>query len=172
MKLKLIIISTLLISIGAFIGWLFGFPLKAPERKDFVIKARQYSYEPPKLDVNLGDTLYIKLVSLDVIHGFYLEGYDIDAEIKPNVKQFKVRKPSEGFNWKDTSEISIVVNKTGKSRYRCSHTCGNMHPFMQGEIIVHPNRLLHISIGVLLGFVVSILFIFFELIKKNKKQNE
>ena len=162
MRFKLIIIPVLLISIGIFSGWLMSYQKVTPSRKNFIIKARQYSYDPPSIEVNKGDSVHIRLVSLDVIHGFYLEAYDVDAEIKPNIKTFKVRKPSEGHNWKDTSEISFIADKTGKFRYRCSHTCGNMHPFMMGDFIVKPNYLLNMSLGFLAGFVLSILFIFYQ----------
>ncbi len=46
--------------------------------------------------VNEGDTLRFHLASLDVIHSFYLEGHDLDGEIIPDQKAFRVRRPSTG----------------------------------------------------------------------------
>lgn len=161
-KLKLIIVPVIFITIGAVTGWMTGWQNLKPVSRNYVIKARQYSYDPPSIIVNVGDTLHFNFISLDVIHGFYLEAYDVDVEIRPNQKTFKFRKPSEGHLWKDTTGITVIAVKTGKFRYRCSHTCGNMHPFMMGELIVRPNNLLHISLGMLIGFVLGILYVFYR----------
>ncbi|MCX6153440.1 MAG: hypothetical protein NT007_04690 [Candidatus Kapabacteria bacterium] len=165
---KVVIIITITLT-GALAGILYFNSSAKPIRRDIVIKARQYSYEPNRMEVNVGDTLYIKLLALDVMHGFYLEGYDIDAEIPANLSNFKVRKPSDGFNWKDTNEIVIIVTRGGKFRYRCSHTCGTMHPFMQGEMIVHPNHLFNGGVGAVIGFVFGLLWLIY---KKNKKGHD
>lgn len=160
MKKLNIIIPIAFLIIGAATSSFIGLNKAEPIKREILIKARQYAYEPEKLIVNKGDTLVIKLVSMDVVHGFYIEGYDIDAEILPNKKGFKLRKPSEGKNWKMANELVLVVNKNGKFRYRCSHTCGTMHPFMQGELIVQPNTPYHASIGGVLGFVLGLLLTF------------
>ena len=148
-----------------------GLSNQKPISRNITIKARQYSYDPEKLEVNKGDTLHLNLVSLDVFHGFYMEGYDVDAEVQANVKAIKVRHPSQGFNWKDTSEVFIIANKTGKFRYRCSHTCGTMHPFMQGEMIVSPNNTFHAGIGGIVGFSIGMLLMIFLRIKKTERSN-
>jgi plastocyanin len=129
----------------------------SPTTRDFFIKARQYAYEPSKLHVNTGDTLRIRLASLDVVHGFFVEGHDIDAEIHPQQKSFFLRHPSSGKGWKEVEELTFVVGSPGKYRFRCSHTCGTMHPFMQGEMIVAPNIPLHAGIGSLLGLFLGMM---------------
>jgi heme/copper-type cytochrome/quinol oxidase subunit 2 len=170
MKNKLILIPVILTITAGFCGWLIGWTNIKPVSRNITVQARQYAYNPERIEVNKGDTLHIKLVSLDVIHGFYLEGYDTDAEISSNQKTFKVRKPSEGNNWKDTEEIVLIVNKTGKFRYRCSHTCGTMHPFMQGEMIVKPNSVFHAGLGGIIGLVSGMLIMFY--MKKQNKPGE
>jgi len=122
------------------------------------IHARQYAFDPPVIRANIGDTLHIRLVSKDVTHGFYLEGHDIDAEIEPENPVFRVRNPSQGYNWRSTSEISITLQKTGKFRYRCSHTCGFLHPFMQGELIVNPNYPYWVGVILAIGVAVWLLW--------------
>lgn len=143
--------------IGGSIAYFIGHSTPSPIKRDILIKARQYAYEPSKIIVNIGDTLHIKLTSLDVVHGFFVEGYDADAEIYPGNKKFKFRKPSEGYEWEEIEELVLVMNKNGKFRYRCSHTCGTMHPFMQGELIVRPNSPYHAGIGGFIGFVLGII---------------
>jgi heme/copper-type cytochrome/quinol oxidase subunit 2 len=101
-------------------------------------------------------------VSLDVTHGFYLEGHDIDAEISANQKLFKVRRPSKKEAWAEMDQITLITNTVGKYRYRCSHTCGTMHPFMQGELIVEPNLIYYGGVGgafgLFLGMLISLFF--------------
>jgi len=130
-------------------------------RKDFHITAHRYAYNPPRITVQKGDEVHITLSSLDVMHGFFIEGYDIDAHVEPGRIAFKLRHPSQGKAFADVREIVFKANKPGKYRYRCSHTCGTMHPFMQGELIVKPNYpfLAGVGggIGVLLASMVSML---------------
>lgn len=85
--------------------------------------------------MNLGDEVHIRLSSLDVVHGFYLEGYDVDALIEPGKNELKVRHPSSDEEYRSLEEVVFVANRHGKFHYRCSHTCGFLHPFMLGELI-------------------------------------
>lgn len=165
---KVIIIPLTLMIAGALISSLIAWSSIKPVKREILIKARQYAYEPEKLEVNKGDTLIIKLVSMDVVHGFYVEGYDIDVEILPNQKEIKVRRPSKHEDWQLAEEIVIITDKTGKFRYRCSHTCGTMHPFMQGELIVQPNTPYHASIGGVIGFAIGLLISFRKAGRKTK----
>jgi heme/copper-type cytochrome/quinol oxidase subunit 2 len=129
--------------------------------RDFFIKARRYAYDPPKIIVNKGDKIRIRLASLDVVHGFFLEGYDIDAEIEPGVRSFKLRHPSEGDKFVDVNEIDFTAQHAGKFRYRCSHTCGTMHPFMQGEMIVRPDYPFLAGLGGAAGILISAFLMMF-----------
>jgi heme/copper-type cytochrome/quinol oxidase subunit 2 len=167
MKLKGIFLVVILTIAGGCAGIFLSRSFHKPVRYDVLIKTRQYSYDPDRIEVHYMDTLHIRLVSMDVVHGFYLEDYDIDAEISPHVKNIKIRHPSEGFIWKDTSEIVLIAAKRGKFRYRCSHTCGNLHPFMQGILIVKPNIMLYTSIGSVLGFLLGMLAMFYIRIRKS-----
>lgn len=133
-----------------------------PTSHHIIVKARQYAFEPPVIRVNLGDTLHIKLASLDVVHGFFLEGYDIDAEIFAHQKTFNIRRPSKDEEWSEVDELVIITDRRGKFRYRCSHTCGSMHPFMQGELIVQPNTPFHAGVGAVIGLFTGMLWMFYR----------
>ena len=143
--------------LGGFLLAYFGRALS--QERSFTITAHKYAYDPPVLRVNRGDQLRIRLVAKDVTHGFYLEGYDIDAKMRPENPTFWVRRPSEQQGYKEVEEISFVAQRTGKFRYRCSTTCGYMHPFMQGELIVSPNYLYSTSVGLALALAVAMLLV-------------
>lgn len=168
-KIRLIWIPVIITLIGGLMGSAIGWQSPEPVRRDILVKARRYAYNPEKIIVNKGDTLHIKLVSLDVTHGFFLEGYDLDARVSSGVKKFKYRHPSEGYNWKETDELVIIVDRKGKFRYRCSQTCGTMHPFMNGEMIVQPNTPYHASVGGIIGFFIGMILMFIS--KSNGKKD-
>ena len=103
----------------------------APQERTFRIDARQYAYSPSELKVNAGDTVNIQLVSTDVVHGLYVDGYDISIEADPG----------------QTRTLSFVADKPGSFRFRCNVTCGAMHPFMIGKLNVGGNNWLFRSFG-------------------------
>jgi heme/copper-type cytochrome/quinol oxidase subunit 2 len=114
----------------------------ASQERNFRIDAQQFAYSPSELKVNPGDTVTIQLVSTDVVHGLYVDGYGISVEADPG----------------QTATLTFVADKSGSFRFRCNITCGAMHPFMIGKLTVGTNNWLYRSIGlaVLAGFGVII----------------
>ena len=114
----------------------------APQARTFRLDARQFAYSPSELYVNPGDTVTIQLVSTDVVHGLYVDGYDVSTQADPG----------------QTSTLTFVANKSGSFRFRCNVTCGAMHPFMIGKLTVGENDWLFRSVGLtmlgLLGVIV------------------
>jgi heme/copper-type cytochrome/quinol oxidase subunit 2 len=141
-------------AVGA-LGFLLAPAVPAPQELEITVRAHQYGYDPGVIRVNRGDTIRLRLVSDDVVHGFYLEGYDLDATVFPMHSTFELRRPSQPESMELVEEIVFSADREGKFRFRCSHTCGFMHPFMLGELIVGPNRLLPVSIGLALGVLVA-----------------
>lgn len=143
---------------GGSLGILVGESHEEPVERSFIVVARQYGYEPSVIRVNRGDTVRLRFASKDVVHGFYLEGHDLDVTIHPMRSAVEVRHPSRSPDPEVMEEVVFTADRSGKFRYRCSRTCGFMHPFMLGEFIVGPNRLLPVSLGLsagmLLGFLV------------------
>jgi heme/copper-type cytochrome/quinol oxidase subunit 2 len=157
---RVAIIGSLLVA-GAAAGFLlvrFGQP--APQERYVTITAHKYAYDPAVLHVNKGDRIHLSLASTDVMHGFFLEGYDLDAQIPAGDFNFRVRRPSESREFESTDEVVFVANHTGKFRFRCSNTCGYMHPFMQGELIVDPNYLYPVSAGMAVALGLGMLLSF------------
>ncbi len=128
----------------------------------FDIRASQYAYAPYRLVVNQGDEVHLRLASRDVVHGFFMEGHDLEAIIFPGRLLFNVRDSSrEGIVYVPREEVSFKADRFGKFRYRCSVTCGPLHPFMQGELIVRPNYPLWGGLGGAAGILIAGLFLIF-----------
>jgi cytochrome c oxidase subunit 2 len=133
-------------------GWTASDVLNPPQERSIHVACRQYAYDPEIIRLNKGDTVRLTFESKDVIHGFYLEAYDIDAKVIPQAPYVELSRPSrrsEGS--KKVKEVVFVADHSGKFRYRCSQTCGYMHPFMLGEFVVGPNRTYYAGLGVILG---------------------
>lgn len=126
-----------------------------PQRRDFEVVARKYAYDPAEIRVNQGDEVHIRFSSKDVLHGFYLEGYDLDALASPGKTGIQLRHPSFGVDFKPADEIVFTADRRGKFRYRCSITCGYMHPFMNGVLIVEPNTLYFQGLGLMGGLFLA-----------------
>ena len=112
-----------------------------PVARTFHVEASQFAYSPAEISVNPGDTVTIELASTDVVHGLYVDGYDVSVKADPG----------------QTATLSFVADKPGAFRMRCNVTCGAMHPFMIGKLIVGANTWLYRSIA--LAFI-GIFFIF------------
>ena len=106
-------------------------PAIAPQERTFQIDVRQYAYSPSELKVNAGDTVTIQLVSTDVVHGLYVDDYDISVEADPG----------------QSATLTFTADKPGSFRFRCNITCGAMHPFMIGKLTVGTNNWLYRSVG-------------------------
>jgi cytochrome c oxidase subunit 2 len=95
-----------------------------PQERYLPVEARMFAFTPAQVRVNRGDTVTIHLQSLDAVHGIYVDGYDIKSEeVEPG----------------NSTELRFVADRAGKFKFRCSIACGNMHPFMIGELTVGPN---------------------------------
>ncbi|HEU4745257.1 MAG TPA: cupredoxin domain-containing protein [Anaerolineales bacterium] len=122
-------------------------PALASQERTFRIEARQFAYSPSELKVNPGDTVTIQLVSTDVVHGLYIDGYDLSLEADPG----------------QTSTLRFTADKSGSFRFRCNVSCGAMHPFMIGKLTVGTNDWLIRSAGLAVVAVLGVLI----LVKRN-----
>lgn len=133
-------LSFLLIVMAGLVVTLAPLPVRsiAPQERTFQIEARQFAYSPSEFKVNPGDTVTIQLLSTDVVHGLYIDGYGVSVEADPG----------------QTTTVTFVADKPGSFRFRCNLTCGAMHPFMIGKFTVGTNTWLYRSIGLaVLGVV-------------------
>jgi len=154
--LKIKLFSWFLFAMAALLAAFAPFPgLVYPpaQTRTFKVEASQYAYSPGAITVNPGDTVTIELVSTDVVHGLYVDGYGVSMTADPG----------------QTSRFTFVADKAGSFRLRCNVTCGAMHPFMVGKLNVGVNTWLYRSITLAGLAVVASLVLF---IPKNKPDPE
>ena len=111
-----------------------------PTTRVFRVEARQFAYTPAAFKVNPGDTVTIQLVSTDVVHGLYVDGYGLAVVADPG----------------QSATLTWVADRSGAFRLRCNVTCGAMHPFMIGKLTVGTNEWLYRSIGLALLAIAGI----------------
>jgi heme/copper-type cytochrome/quinol oxidase subunit 2 len=115
--------------------------LAAPVERHFQIEASQFAYAPAVLYANPGDTVTLDVVATDVEHGLFLDGYGLSVTAQPG----------------QIAHLTFVADRTGTFRFRCSVTCGALHPFMIGKLNVGPNWLLYRAAGLaLLGAIAGV----------------
>jgi len=114
-----------------------------PIDRNFQVAASSFEFSPAELNVNPGDRVTIELVATDVVHGLYIDGYDLEVSAEPG----------------QIATLTFVADRPGSFRTRCSVTCGNMHPFMIGKLNVGPNMLLWRGISLTLLVMLAVIFI-------------
>jgi cytochrome c oxidase subunit 2 len=102
-----------------------------PTERTFRIEASSYEFSPGVIRANPGDQVTIELTSMDVVHGLYLDGYGLEVDADPG--QIEI--------------LTFTADRSGTFRFRCSVTCGDLHPFMIGKLHIGPNTLLWRGIG-------------------------
>ena len=95
----------------------------APMDRHIHIEANSFAYAPAVITVNPGDRVTVELAAQDVVHGLYLDGYDLNLTADPG----------------QTARLTFAADRPGTFRFRCSVTCGALHPFMIGKLNVGPN---------------------------------
>ncbi len=132
------------IALGLVILFLPATSATAPTTRQLTIAARQFEFAPGRMEVNQGDTVMLRLTAVDVTHGFYLDGYGLEQRMEPGIAH----------------EITFVADQPGKFRYRCSVSCGPLHPFMIGELVVNTNLTFWRAVGLMaVGLVGTLVYL-------------
>ncbi len=113
-----------------------------PITHQVTMTAEQFAFDPPVLRVNRGDRVLLTLQATDVVHGFHLDGHDIEVRLEPGLSQ----------------QVEFVAERVGKFRYRCAVSCGTLHPFMIGELVVGPNLVFARAVGLMLVALTATFF--------------
>ena len=135
------------------LGCLFISASAFADERFFEVKAKRFSYNPNIIRVKKGDRVRIRLISEDVHHGFFLDGYNIETSALPG---------KEGG-------LEFTADKSGRFTFRCSVTCGDFHPYMVGYLHVSPNRKFISGILIVLLFGLGSLGITLRKKKKNPR---
>ena len=127
--LVIILIVISIMQVGVMAGYNVA---TAPQTRTIEITAQKFRFDPGTITVNKGDTVILKIKSLDVTHGFYIDGYEIQKVIPAML----------------TTTITFKADTVGKFTFRCAETCGNFHPYMIGELRVQPNVVFYAGIAI------------------------
>ena len=161
-KAWIVIVLTLIAAVAIALSFRL-FPA-ANRTHTLVLEAKKYGYSPARIIVNKGDTIVLKPLSLDVTHGFRLDGYPIEFIMRRGATFLKYTwTDDEGkiqTDWDRVTEVEFVADKAGKFTFRCTQTCGNLHPFMTGELIVKPNTPYTLFVSLSIWLVLSLLVYF------------
>jgi uncharacterized cupredoxin-like copper-binding protein len=123
-RLSKLLLFVPLAAMMILIIWWPGQQSSAATTHEIAIDAAEFTYTPGRVEVQQGDRVIITLTASDVVHGFALDGYDIDVRVIPGISE----------------RIEFIADQAGKFRFRCSISCGSLHPFMIGELVVTPNN--------------------------------
>jgi cytochrome c oxidase subunit 2 len=118
----------------------------APQERHIQVQARMFAFEPDVVRVNRGDTVVLTVESVDVVHGLYVDGYNVKTEVEPG----------------QSAQVRFVADRPGKFKFRCSVSCGKLHPFMIGELVVEPNLPFWRAVTALLIAVVGATMFFWK----------
>lgn len=97
-----------------------------PSERYIKIEASSFEFSPHTVRVNPGDRITVELLSTDVVHGLMLDGHNLDITSEPGLP----------------AAATFTAGSSGVYRFRCSVTCGNLHPFMIGKLQVGYNETL------------------------------
>ena len=127
MKRQMLLISMAVVGglclVIALIGIVTPVAAEAPRERFFEVRAKRFDYTPSILQGNQGDKVTIRLISEDVSHGLYLDGYEVQTMAHPG----------------EEGTLTFVADRSGRYAFRCTVTCGDFHPYMIGYLNVEPN---------------------------------
>ncbi|MER3450829.1 MAG: cytochrome c oxidase subunit II [Thermus sp.] len=91
-----------------------------PNQYTAYVQAFTFGYLPNPIEVPKGAEITFKITSPDVIHGFYVEGTNLNVEVIPG----------------EVSTVKYTFKRAGEYRIVCNQYCGIGHQNMFGKIVV------------------------------------
>ncbi len=114
----------ILCAAAAFVAW----PLQAEDQRPEVdrvinVVAERFTFVPSRIRLKLGETVELRIRSLDTNHGFHIENTGVNVIV-----------PKRG---KGDARILFRARERGVFRFTCSKACGAGHTIMRGRIVVN-----------------------------------
>lgn len=122
------------------------------EPRVITIIAKRFEYNPSHIKIEKGELVTLRLESLDVTHGLFLDGYGVNIKARPGL----------------IGKATFRADKPGRFSFRCSETCGEFHPYMIGFMEVTPNSRFTMYVGSICVVFLVILGATFKGGAKNK----
>ncbi len=94
-----------------------------PRERVITLHERQWAFAPGIVVLRRGDRVALRLVSDDVTHGFYLDGYGLEGTVAAE----------------SPAVVHFVADRPGRFMLRCAVTCGPFHPYMIAWLLVKPD---------------------------------
>ena len=94
----------------------------APRVIDVV--AERFEFWPSEIAIDQGETVELRIHSLDTLHGFRIVGTETNLVI-----------PKRGSGYVVTR---FTGGEAGRYTFECSRMCGAGHNFMRGSLVVRP----------------------------------
>ncbi|HLD19541.1 MAG TPA: cupredoxin domain-containing protein [Candidatus Nanoarchaeia archaeon] len=91
-----------------------------PKTIEIAMTAKQFEFNPSVINAKVGDTIVLKVTSLDVEHGISIPEFRVTQVLPVN----------------EEKTITFKVDKRGEFTFRCSVFCGSGHQSMTGKIVV------------------------------------
>jgi cytochrome c oxidase subunit II len=91
-------------------------------RYDIRVVARMWAFEPASIELPAGSEADLYVTSLDVIHGLYIEGTNVNLMAVPGV----------------VTGTRVRFDRPGEHRVLCHEYCGAAHQYMAGTLVVRP----------------------------------
>ena len=88
--------------------------------KEIEMTAKQWEFSPSIVEVNKGDTVRLRVTSIDVAHGIYIPEFNLNKVLEPG----------------KTVTLEFVADTIGEFDFICSVQCGTGHSGMNGKLIV------------------------------------
>ena len=93
---------------------------QAPNRREFSISARDYTFSPNRLEVIQNDLVKLTVESADVAYGFAIDHYKISRRVPPGGK----------------TVIEFRADEAGTFSYYSNMTSDDRHAKMRGDLVV------------------------------------
>ncbi len=163
-------VAALLIFLAGAIlpAWLAAVQTHRPQTRDIHIEAYRYGFSPSRIHVNRGDLLRLTFSTRDTGQSFFLQDYDLHVSITPGNRMVSVQRLSRPDDPPvPMDRVEFVAGMPGwqgwlvsKSQFRNHTYNGPMHGTERGDLIVAPNLLLYLGLGLLAaiplaGFVLA-----------------